>query len=179
MCMVSVIHDYGRKLPPLEWTPDILETFKDTLKKAEAYDEKTHQKDCLDPQKAEFLKDVEKHLEEKYGIQKKFDWEIGDTVISKKEVPVISNKTFMADITLRAGLTGIIEQIHHHKTEVTVWVRFEVITQLIPFRGKVASNEITDCLDNVTAHHRSLPYNANVTNDGTRGIIFNNNIKYA
>ena len=32
MCMVSMMHEYARKLPPIEWTPDILETFKDALK---------------------------------------------------------------------------------------------------------------------------------------------------
>ena len=64
MCFMSVVHDYHKKLEPDYWTPKKIDyfrdLFRDLLKDAERYDEQTGQKDCLDPKKAEFLKDVEK-----------------------------------------------------------------------------------------------------------------------
>jgi len=180
MCMVSAIHDYGRKLPPLEWTPDILETFKDALKRAEAYDEKTHQKDCLDPQKAEFLKDVEKLLEEKYGM-KKFDWEVGDRVENKNEKPVFNNKTFRNDLTLRSGASGIIIKIEHSKTEVTVEVQFDVIpNNSLKFYGTVGTEKLNEQLINISSIHRndrSFSGGVGGTSGGSTGVPLNNNIK--
>ena len=129
MCFMSVVHDYHKKLEPDYWTPKKFDYFRDLLKDAERYDEQTGQKDCLDPKKAEFLKDVEKLLEEKYGIAKKFDWEVGDSVCTLKSKLVISKKTFDADITLRGGLVGRIVEIEHEKTKVIVRVVFEALPQ--------------------------------------------------
>lgn len=125
---------------------------------AEEYDEKTGQKDCLDPKKADFLKDVEKLLEEKYGISKKFDWQIGDTVCTLKPKPVISEITFMADLTLRQGLAGTITKIEHNKTQVTVWVQFTVIKQLVPFQGDVNNETLNEQLKNDTSYNRKFPW---------------------
>jgi hypothetical protein len=160
MCFVSMVHQYHQppNLPFEYWTPKKYDQFKDLLKVAEEYDEKTGQKDCLDPKKADFLKDVEKLLEEKYGISKKFDWEVGDSVTTKKEKGVISDISFMKDITLRAGLEGKIARIEHHKTQITVHVLFDVISQWVVFQFDVNTIEKNDELINNSSYFRKFPY---------------------
>jgi hypothetical protein len=172
MCMVSVVHQYHQppNLPFEYWTPNKYDQFKDLLKVAEEYDEKTGQKDCLDPKKAEFIKDVEKHLEEKYGITKKFDWEVGDIVVTKKERGVINTNTFMEDIILRAGLEGKIVRIEHHKTQITVHVLFAVIAQWVVFRFDVNTIEKNDELINNNSYFRKFPHGGN-NSSGTNGIV--------
>jgi hypothetical protein len=166
-----MIHQYYQppNLPLEYWTPTKYDQFKDLLKVAEEYDEKTGQKDCLDPKKAEFLKDVEKLLEEKYGIVKKFDWQIGDTVCTLKSKPVISESTFMTDLTLREGLVGTIAKIEHNKTQVTVWVQFTVIKQLVPFRGDVSSETLNEQLRNEISYLRKLPWTGGNITSSTGG----------
>lgn len=156
MCMVSMVHQYHEKLPPTYWTHDTFDAMKDFLKKAEEYDEKTNQKDCLDPQKAHFLKDVEKLLEEKYGIAKKFDWEVGDAVWTKQEKSVINEKTLSYDITLRAGLNGKIAKIEHLKDVVVVWVSFDGIAQLVDFRWEVSITATNGWLGNESEGKRVI-----------------------
>jgi hypothetical protein len=162
MCFVSMVHEYHQKLPFEYWTPKKYDQFKDLLKVAEEYDEKTDQKDCLDPKKAEFIKDVEKLLEEKYGITKKFDWEVGDSVTTKKEKGVVNATTFMNDITLRAGLEGKIVRIEQHKTQITVHVLFDVISQWwVVFRFDVNTIEKNDELINNSSYFRKFPHGGN------------------
>jgi hypothetical protein len=68
MCVVSMIHQYHEQFPKEWWTPNKFEQFKDLTQVVEKYDEATGQKECLDPEKAKFLKVIEDYLKEKYGL---------------------------------------------------------------------------------------------------------------
>ena len=61
MCAVSVIYDYGRKLPQ-QWTPFVLDEFQHFLAAAKRFDDVTVQPDCHDPSKAEWLAEVERQM---------------------------------------------------------------------------------------------------------------------
>lgn len=63
MCVVSMVMDYGHKIPEPWWTPSNAEKFMKLVKFAEQFDEETGQPDCIDPEKAELLERVEKLLE--------------------------------------------------------------------------------------------------------------------
>lgn len=80
MCAVSMIYDYGRQVWP--WNPTPLppnpptyvvnpvptqeqwDAFLELVEKAKKFDEMTHQADCEDPEKAEWMRAIEKRLED-------------------------------------------------------------------------------------------------------------------
>lgn len=63
MCMVSMVYDYGKKIPLHEWTnPETIKQFDILKKEAELFDVFTHQPDCDDPTKLEWLKTVQRRL---------------------------------------------------------------------------------------------------------------------
>lgn len=83
MCMVSVITAYGQKqvwqdiidtIP--NYTPSAIEeaekirTFQELVAKADEWDRKNNQPDCIDASKAEFLVGLEKRLA---AIERKLD----------------------------------------------------------------------------------------------------------
>lgn len=62
MCAVSIVHDFGRTIPLQEWTPQRLDDYKILIEKIESIDRKLGTPDCEDPEKAKFLKSIEKRL---------------------------------------------------------------------------------------------------------------------
>lgn len=63
MCVMSMIFDYHQKLPLDYWNLERYTLFKDLLEEVKQYDEKTGQKDCVDPEKAELLERIEERLD--------------------------------------------------------------------------------------------------------------------
>jgi hypothetical protein len=152
---------------------------KDAPKKAEEYDEKTHQKDCLDPRKAEFLKAVEQLLEEKYGL-KKFDWLVGDRVEIKHDKLIFNNKTFSNDLTLRANALGTIVEIEHDKTSVQIVVEFDALpNHKITFYGVAGTDKLIEQLTNTSTYdrkHSNFTVWSGGTSGSSTGVLLNNNI---
>ncbi|UTC28596.1 hypothetical protein MARCHEWKA_00830 [Brevundimonas phage vB_BpoS-Marchewka] len=65
MCIISMIHDYGSKLPQDTWkNPGALPTFDDIIKKASEFDRLAKQPECFDPEKLKFLEEVRDKLGE-------------------------------------------------------------------------------------------------------------------
>lgn len=62
MCMVSVVFDYGRTVPPTSWTPDTWSQYQEILRKIEELDKKLGEPECHDPEKATWMKDIEDRL---------------------------------------------------------------------------------------------------------------------
>lgn len=79
MCIVSNVFDYGSTVPmphvpsyppPVQpqptqgspWTREAFEDFKKLIKLAEKLDEKLNQPDCEDPEKAAWMREVERRL---------------------------------------------------------------------------------------------------------------------
>ena len=59
MCIVSMVHDYGSKLPGDTWkNPGALPTFEDIVKKASEFDRLAKQPECFDPEKLKFLEEI-------------------------------------------------------------------------------------------------------------------------
>lgn len=59
MCIVSLVHDFGQKLPQDVWKlPDALPAFEEIVKRASDFDRITKQPDCFDPEKLKFLEQV-------------------------------------------------------------------------------------------------------------------------
>lgn len=59
MCIVSMIHDYGSKLPQDTWKlPDALPLFDGIVKRAQEFDKAAKQPHCVDPEKLKFLEEV-------------------------------------------------------------------------------------------------------------------------
>lgn len=59
MCIVSLVHDFGQKLPQDVWTlPGSIPAFEDIVKKAHEFDRVTKQPECFDPEKLKFLEVV-------------------------------------------------------------------------------------------------------------------------
>ncbi len=78
MCVVSMVtshyqgqwpnfdrHLHGYTIPPVNEYIN----FQELVRKAKLYDELTKQKDCIDPKKEEWLKDLEKVMLDNYGIK--------------------------------------------------------------------------------------------------------------
>lgn len=69
MCALSVIYDYGARMPGEFWNErESLEAFQRLIEEAKRFDQITKQPDCEDPKKAEVLKDV---LERLAALEKK------------------------------------------------------------------------------------------------------------
>ena len=63
MCAVSMMHDYFRQnVTPEAWDPYKFRRYKDLIKLMEELDKLFNQPDCADPEKAEWLKDLEDRL---------------------------------------------------------------------------------------------------------------------
>lgn len=73
MCVVSMISDhYHKQYPdhttfPTVFYPD----YAELIRKARLYDELMAQKDCPDPQKALWQKDLEEWMRKQYGLEPK------------------------------------------------------------------------------------------------------------
>ncbi|USN14318.1 hypothetical protein KABACHOK_05050 [Brevundimonas phage vB_BpoS-Kabachok] len=66
MCIVSMVHDYGSKLPQDTWTlPGALPIFDDLVKKANEFDRLAKQPECFDAEKLKFLEEARAKLDEK------------------------------------------------------------------------------------------------------------------
>lgn len=65
MCVVSATHDYMRQRVPIrDWTRPAFDDYQEIIKRLEKLDKKLGQPDCVDPAKAEWMKEVEKRLAE-------------------------------------------------------------------------------------------------------------------
>lgn len=133
MCMVSVVHTYHQKLQPDYWTPVTFDQFKDFLKQAEKYDELTDQKDCLDPQKAEFLKDVEKMLLEKYGMEKMFEFSVGMEILTVQERTEYDKKSFQYSIVIQERTRGIVKAVRTVGLAQWVEVEFDLLKNVVSY----------------------------------------------
>lgn len=67
MCAVSAVHDYMRtNIPVNVWqqTPSLFNEYQEIIRRLDALDKKLDQKDCPDPQKAAWMAEVSKMIEE-------------------------------------------------------------------------------------------------------------------
>lgn len=63
MCVVSMVHDWGRTTIPLdEWDVKKWNKLKDLIKKAEEIDKATGQPDCVDPEKERWAREMEERM---------------------------------------------------------------------------------------------------------------------
>lgn len=62
MCMVSAMIDSLRQIPQPQWTPQTWDRAQEILDAVRRLDEKLGQKDCEDPKKAEWMREVEDRL---------------------------------------------------------------------------------------------------------------------
>lgn len=63
MCAVSATHDYFRQNVPItQWDNKSWDEYLEIIRRLELLDEKLDQKDCVDPAKEEWMKEVEKRL---------------------------------------------------------------------------------------------------------------------
>lgn len=63
MCMTSAITEYAhQRIPQFQWTLPVYNEFKVIIEMIEALDRKLGQPDCVDPAKAEYLKQIEERL---------------------------------------------------------------------------------------------------------------------
>lgn len=87
MCVVSMVHGHFQTplipvphWPPLvphiptapahpEWTLERWHEYQELLRKARQYDERTGQFDCPDPAKEVRYQEIQKMIEERYGLQ--------------------------------------------------------------------------------------------------------------
>lgn len=63
MCAVSMVYDYGQRLPYDWWNKERFSKYERLIKEAERFDEETNQPDCEDASKAEFMKNIIERLE--------------------------------------------------------------------------------------------------------------------
>lgn len=71
MCTYSMISGHYRELYPQPYTfpSQQYPGYQELLRKARLYDEMMNQKDCPDPEKAEWEKQLEKFMRDKYGME--------------------------------------------------------------------------------------------------------------
>jgi hypothetical protein len=62
MCVVSMIYDYGRNIPPYKWEKNWIDDYKKLIERAKEWDVKTGQPDCDDKDKLAWLKKIEDYL---------------------------------------------------------------------------------------------------------------------
>lgn len=62
MCVVSMVYDYGRRLPADEWTRPALDEWKRLIEQAGRADRIMKQPDCEDPAKAAWMREIEDRL---------------------------------------------------------------------------------------------------------------------
>lgn len=83
MCVLSmVVGHYYERYPFMQpqsapqrlgdyFPPQSYPDFMDLVRKARLYDELNNQKDCPDPKKEEWLKQLESFMRERYGLEPK------------------------------------------------------------------------------------------------------------
>lgn len=73
MCAVSMVTGHYRDLFPHypSFPPAEYPNYAELVRKARLYDEMTKQRDCPDPAKEQWHKDLERHMKEKYGLEPK------------------------------------------------------------------------------------------------------------
>lgn len=59
MCVVSNITDYGRSIPPQKWTYPGINEFEKLIEQGKKFDEANGEPDCVDPEKAKLMKELE------------------------------------------------------------------------------------------------------------------------
>lgn len=67
MCMVSMVSDYARQRVPMQtWleNPTAIQDLKKIIGLLEKIDKKLGQPDCVDPEKEQFIKDLEEHIKQ-------------------------------------------------------------------------------------------------------------------
>lgn len=62
MCVVSMVYDAVRTVPLDNWTRPAFTDFQEIIRRIERLDEKLGQKDCVDPAKAAWMREVEDRL---------------------------------------------------------------------------------------------------------------------
>ncbi len=63
MCVSSVISLYGHnRIPVDEWNRQTLDAYMALLRQADIFDSLTHQPDCVDPKKNEWVARVQEHI---------------------------------------------------------------------------------------------------------------------
>lgn len=63
MCAVSQIHMWAKQNIPLDqWSRITFTEYQDIIRRIQELDDKLNQKECVDPSKAAWMKDVEKRL---------------------------------------------------------------------------------------------------------------------
>lgn len=62
MCVVSVVQDYFKNQPPSIWNQSTFDEYKEIIRRLGELDKKLDQKDCEDPAKAAWMKEVEERL---------------------------------------------------------------------------------------------------------------------
>jgi hypothetical protein len=63
MCAVSAVHDnYSIGVPLQQWTRPLFNEYQDIIARLDALDKKLGQKECEDPSKAAWMREVEKRL---------------------------------------------------------------------------------------------------------------------
>lgn len=102
MCVVSMVHDYGRKnFPPVyEWDVDDLTEYEEIIRRLDRLDRRFNQPDCVDPAKQKFMDEIRDRLsklEQKAGIGETFVvkrvllQEAAPTYISNGNEPVVGS----------------------------------------------------------------------------------------
>ncbi len=76
MCAVSMVSQHYQDQYPgpqkwIGWPKNDYLNYQELLRKAKLYDEMTQQKDCPDPEKVKWQKDLEKFMRDKYGLSPK------------------------------------------------------------------------------------------------------------
>lgn len=59
MCTASVVYQYGRDLPPDQWTDKSREAFRKLIRDAMDFDKTTGQPDCEDSEKKKWWSAIE------------------------------------------------------------------------------------------------------------------------
>ena len=63
MRLVSMVYDYSKQNFPLDnWTEDKYEWFKDIIERTKKLDEMMDQRDCVDPEKEKYMREIEDRL---------------------------------------------------------------------------------------------------------------------
>jgi hypothetical protein len=63
MCSVSVLHQYWKdNTQPAQWTKPMLTEYQEVIRRLDKLDEALGQKDCIDPAKAAWMREVEARI---------------------------------------------------------------------------------------------------------------------
>lgn len=82
MCIMSLVMDYGQKIPNDHWTSDSLKEFRRMTEIAQQFDKAAGQPDCVDPEKEKMMQRIEL-LERKIGLMeelKRAEAEVTDII---------------------------------------------------------------------------------------------------